>query len=74
MKQIGNLLFVELPSGEKKFDKVKFTWVRHLLYFMIAHPSVRSKFVLRMLRNFTTHKLYLNNKIVHTYKLKDITP
>ena len=63
----------DIKVDEKPYDKVKYTWVRYLVLFMIRNPFFRSKWLLWKLRNCKTHICYKNGQIVEEFDVRYIT-
>ena len=57
-----------------KHDKIKYTWLRALLIFMINNKWSRSKVLLYLFQNHKTHIMYLDGKEVGCVRLKEILP
>ena len=55
----------------KPNDKVKYTWLRHIMVFMIKYPTFRSIWLLRLFKNSATHILYKDGKVVQKYYVRD---
>ena len=52
---------------EKPYDKVKYTWLRYVILFMIKYPLFRAKWFLWLFRNWTSHICYKDGKIVQKF-------
>ena len=54
-------------------EKIKFTWIRYVILFMIKNPMFRAKWFLRIFRNHKTHIIYDEYGNIKDYlKVSDI--
>ena len=58
---------------EKPYDKVKYTWLRYVILFMIKYPLFRAKWFLWLFRNWTSHICYKDGKIVQKFPVNYFT-
>jgi len=54
-----------------KYDQVKYTWLRYVVYFMFKHKRFRFKWFLDLFANFTSHVGYKNGKVIKKYLVSD---
>ena len=53
----------------KEYDKVKYTWLRYVMMFMITYKWARAKWFLMLFKNHPSHICYKDGKEVKRFNV-----
>ena len=64
-----NLKFNQAINSDD-YNSVKFYWPRNIILFMATYPFFSAKWLLKLMKNLTTHHVYKDGELVGVYTVE----
>jgi len=52
------------------YNSIKFYWPRSIILFMATYPFFRAKWLLKLMKNLTTHHVYKDGELIGYYTVE----